>query len=162
MCAVSARAMERSKRRSGKGYYFDFVRLKAAFDKRQPMATPSVSHIFALQAQLRRIEAETLEGRYARHRAMADETRAWARRANFDLFAAEGARSDTVTCVANSRGIEVGPFVKRAAERGYSISNGYGRLKEKTFRIGHMGDHTVEGVRRLLEALDASLPEARA
>jgi predicted phosphoserine aminotransferase len=162
ICAVSARAMERSKRRTGKGYYFDFVRLKASFDKRQPMATPSVSHIFALQAQLRRIEAETLEGRYARHRAMAEETRAWAKRARFDLFAAEGARSDTVTCVANSRGIEVGAFVKRAAERGYSISNGYGRLKEKTFRIGHMGDHTVEGVRRLLEVLDASLPEGRA
>lgn len=162
ICAVSARAMERSKRRTGKGYYFDFVRLKASFDKRQPMATPSVSHIFALQAQLRRIEAETLEGRYARHRAMAEETRAWARRARFDLFAAEGARSDTVTCVANSRGIEVGAFVKRAAERGYAISNGYGRLKEKTFRIGHMGDHTVEGVRRLLEVLDASLPEGRA
>ena len=162
VCAVSARAMERSKRRPGKGYYFDFVRLKSSFDKRQPMATPSVNHIFALQAQLRRIEAETLEGRYARHRAMASETRAWAERQRFDLFAAAEVRSDTVTCVANSRGIEVGAFVKRVAERGYSISNGYGRLKEKTFRIGHMGDHTVEGVRRLLRALDASLPEARA
>jgi predicted phosphoserine aminotransferase len=162
VCAVSARALERSKRRTGKGYYFDFVRLKSAFDKRQPMATPSVSHIFALQAQLRRIEAETFEGRYARHRAMADETRAWAAARRFELFAAASARSETVTCVANNRGIEVGAFVKRAAERGFSISNGYGRLKEKTFRIGHMGDHTLEGVRRLLQVLDASLPEARA
>jgi predicted phosphoserine aminotransferase len=162
LCAVSARAMERSRRRTGKGYYFDFVRLKSAFDKRQPMATPSVSHIFALQAQLRRIDAEGLEARYARHRAMADETRAWAAARGFDLFAAAGARSDTVTCVANSRAIDVGAFVRRAAERGYSISNGYGRLKEKTFRIGHMGDHTLEGLRRLLAALDASLPEARA
>ncbi|HEV8199433.1 MAG TPA: alanine--glyoxylate aminotransferase family protein [Candidatus Polarisedimenticolia bacterium] len=162
VCAVSARAMERSKRRTGKGYYFDFVRLKSAFDKKQPMATPSVNHIFALQAQLRRIEAETLEGRYARHRAMADETRAWAAARRFELFAAAEARSETVTCVANNRGIEVGAFVKRAAERGFSISNGYGRLKEKTFRIGHMGDHTLEGVRRLLQVLDVSLPEARA
>jgi aspartate aminotransferase-like enzyme len=56
VCAVSARALERSKRRTGKGYYFDFVRLKSAFDKKQPMATPSVSHIFALQAQMRRIK----------------------------------------------------------------------------------------------------------
>ena len=161
LCVASARAMERSKRRAGKGYYFDFVRLKNYFDKRNPMATPSVSHIFALQAQLRRIEAEGIEARYARHRAMAEETRGWAARHDFDLFAAAGARSETVTCVANNRGLEVAAFVKRAAERGYSISNGYGRLKEKTFRIGHMGDHTVDGVRRLLEALDASLPEGR-
>ena len=161
LCVASARALERSKRRTGKGYYFDFIRLKSSFDKRQPMATPSVSHIFALQAQLRRIEAETFEGRYARHRAMAEEVRAWAAKRGFDLFAEASARSETVTCVANNRSIDVGAFVKRVAERGYSISNGYGRLKEKTFRIGHMGDHTVEGVRRLLEVLDASLPEGR-
>jgi aspartate aminotransferase-like enzyme len=158
LCAVSERAMERSRARTGKGYYFDFVRLKGFFDKRMPMATPSVSHIFALQAQLRRIEAEGLEARYARHRAMADETRAWAS-ARFGLFAEEGARSDTVTCVRNTRGMDVAAFLKAAGRRGYGLSNGYGRLKEATFRIGHMGDHTVAGVRALLEVLDEILQE---
>ena len=61
VCAVSARALERSAKRVGKGYYFDFIRLKGFFDRNMPMATPSVSHIFALQAQMKRIEAEGLE-----------------------------------------------------------------------------------------------------
>ncbi|HKN47184.1 MAG TPA: alanine--glyoxylate aminotransferase family protein, partial [Candidatus Polarisedimenticolia bacterium] len=106
LCAVSPRAMERSARRSGKGYYFDFVRLKGFFDRKMPMATPSVSHLFALRAQLRRIEIEGLENRYARHRDMATLVRAWAGE-RFALFAAEGARSDTITCVRNTRGIKV-------------------------------------------------------
>jgi ATP-dependent HslUV protease ATP-binding subunit HslU len=75
LCAVSERAMARSRGQQGKGYYFDFVRLKGYFDRRMPMATPSVSHIFALQAQLRRIEAGGFEERYARHHAMAEVVR---------------------------------------------------------------------------------------
>jgi predicted phosphoserine aminotransferase len=160
LCTVSPRAMERSRARTGKGYYFDFVRLKEFFDRRMPMATPSVSHIMALQAQLRRIEAEGLETRHARHRAMAEATREWTAR-RFGFFAAEGCRSDTVTCVSSETGIDVAALVKAVARRGYAISNGYGRLKGLTFRIGHMGDHTVEGIGTLLGVMDEALDEVR-
>jgi predicted phosphoserine aminotransferase len=158
LCAVSERAMERSRGRVGKGYYFDFVRLKGFFDRRFPMATPSVSHMYALLVQLKKVEAEGLEMRYARHREMADITRAWATE-RLALFAAEGARSDTVTCVKNTRGMNVAAFVAALAARGIGISNGYGRLKEATFRIGHMGDHTVEEIRSLVRAMDEVLEE---
>jgi aspartate aminotransferase-like enzyme len=53
----------------------------------------------------------------------------------------------------------VAAFAKRLKGRGYAISNGYGRLKEATFRIGHMGDHTVEGVGRLLDAMNEVLED---
>lgn len=158
LCAVSERALARSRGRAGKGYYFDFVRLKAFFDRQVPLATPSVSHMFALLAQLKRIEKEGLEARYARHRAMADATRAWAEE-RFALFAAAGARSDTVTCVTNTRNLDVADLLSRLARRGLGFSNGYGRLKERTFRVGHMGDHTVEAVRGLLRAIDETLRE---
>jgi len=161
VCSVSPRALERSSRRVGKGYYFDFIRLKSCFDKSTPMATPSVSHMFALQAQLKRIEAEGLEARYARHRAMADLTRAWAA-GRLGLFAAEGARSNTVTCVANTRGMDASRFVGALAARGYGVSNGYGRLKQLTLRVGHMGDHTVEGIKDLIVAMDEVLREMAA
>ena len=42
-------------------------------------------------------------------------------------------------------------------QQGYNIATGYGRMKEDTFRIGHMGDHTVEGIEGLLEALTTVL-----
>jgi len=161
VCAVSPRALERSARRVGKGYYFDFIRLKSCFDRSTPMATPSVSHMFALRAQMKRIETEGLDARYARHRAMADLTRAWAA-GRLGLFAEERARSNTVTCVANTRGIDVARFVAGLVARGFGISNGYGRLKEATFRVGHMGDHTVEEIRDLLAAMDEVLKEMAA
>lgn len=158
LLCVSPRALERSARQRGKGYYLDFVRLKGLFDRQMPMATPSISHMFALRAQLSRIDREGLVNRYARHRAMADLARQWSER-QFALFAAEGARSDTVTCVRNSRAINVAGFLTALARRGFAISNGYGKLKEATFRIGHMGDHTVDGVRSLLAAMDEALRE---
>ena len=37
--------------------------------------------------------------------------------------------------------------------RGFTIASGYGKLKDTTIRIGHMGDHTVAEVETLLAAL---------
>jgi aspartate aminotransferase-like enzyme len=92
---------------------------------------------------------------------MADLTRLWAA-SRFGLFAEETARSNTVTCVANTRRIDVARFVATLGARGFGVSNGYGRLRELTFRIGHMGDHTVEGIGDLLAAMDDVLKEMAA
>jgi predicted phosphoserine aminotransferase len=157
LCAVSKRALERARRRKGRGYYFDFVRLSEASEKAMPLATPSVSHLFALQVQLRHILAEGLPPRYARHAEMAQRVRQWARE-RFGVLAEPGFESDTVTCVVNTRNIPVADFLGRLRGRGFQVANGYGSLKEKTFRIGHMGEHTPEGVERLLAAMDEVLP----
>jgi aspartate aminotransferase-like enzyme len=37
------------------------------------------------------------------------------------------------------------------------VSNGYAKLRDRTFRIGHMGDHTVSEVETLTAAIDAFL-----
>ena len=42
---------------------------------------------------------------------------------------------------------------RRAKAAGFALDKGYERLKGKAFRIGHMGDHTVERLQRLLAAL---------
>ena len=44
------------------------------------------------------------------------------------------------------------PFVLRAI-LGWVIGGGYGKLKPTTFRIGHMGEHTVEELEELLSVL---------
>jgi len=61
-----------------------------------------------------------------------------------------------VSCIA-AGSIEVAALVKGLAARGFAISNGYGDLKGKTFRIGHMGDHTEADLEELLAAADAVL-----
>jgi aspartate aminotransferase-like enzyme len=41
-----------------------------------------------------------------------------------------------------------------SAEYDMVFSNGYGDIGEQTFRIGHMGEHTVESVKELTDAIE--------
>jgi len=70
------------------------------------------------------------------------------------LFAQEEFASNTVACVKNSREISVGDLNKALGERGFMISNGYGKLKEKTFRIAHMAELTLTDIKELLSNID--------
>jgi aspartate aminotransferase-like enzyme len=44
-------------------------------------------------------------------------------------------------------------MAERASNAGFKIDQGYGDLKGRTFRIGHMGDHTVARLQQCLQAL---------
>ncbi len=154
--AVRERAVERARQVENRGFYFDFVRHYDAFQKRQGITTPSLPHMAALDLQLDRILEETMPVREARHRAMADRTRDWARE-RFALFPEAGYESITLTAVRNTRGIDVSDLNRRLAERGAVISDGYGRLKGETFRIAHMGEIRLEEVDELLGWIDEIL-----
>ena len=151
--AVSLRAIERAKGIENRGFYFDFVRHYDSFQKRQGITTPSTPHLYALDRQLVRILDETMPVREARHRAMAERTRAWARE-RFALFPEEGYESITLTAIRNTRTIDVGGLNKELAKRGAVIGNGYGRLKNVTFRIAHMGEIRLEEIEELLGWID--------
>ena len=110
--------------------------------------------MFALDYQLDRIFAEGLENRFARHLQMAELVRAWTKD-NFELFPEERYASNTLTTVKNTRVISVGDLNKKLGEKGYMISNGYGSLKELTFRIAHMADATIDEIRTLLNLIDS-------
>jgi len=62
--------------------------------------------------------------------------------------------------VRNTRGIHVAELNARLAEQWAAISNGYGELKEKTFRIAHMGDTQEWEIRGLLATIDHLLETA--
>jgi aspartate aminotransferase-like enzyme len=70
------------------------------------------------------------------------------------MFPEPGYESITVSCIRNTVGKSVHELNQKLAEKGYAISNGYGKLAEKTFRIGHMGEWTVAGVKEALAAID--------
>jgi len=156
-CAVSDRAMAKAKTVPARGYYFDFISLAKSMAKNQTPATPAVSLLFALDRQLDDMLAEGMEQRFARHLAMRDRTLAWARGQGFDIFAAPGYESPTVTCVSNNREIDISAFNKFLRTKGMIISNGYGDLKGKTFRIAHMGDTQMDELETLIAAMDEFL-----
>lgn len=86
-------------------------------------------------------------------------THEWVRRAGFELFSEEGYHSPTVTNVRNTRGIDVSALNSFLKKRGMMISNGYGKLKDKAFRIAHMGDIQPEHLEELFAAMDEFLAQ---
>jgi len=152
--AVSDRALERARSVEHRGWYFDFVVLeKYLLEKQSTPATPAISLLYALDAQLDRMLAEGMPARYARHQAMAERVRTWAD-AKFGLFAAEGFRSKTVTTVVKPAEFDFSGLSRFLAERGMVIANGYGKIKDGTFRIGHMGEIMPQDVDHLLGTID--------
>jgi aspartate aminotransferase-like enzyme len=122
-------------------------------------STPSIAHIHALESKLDDIFAEGLTERYARHARTNALVHDWVRDRGFDFFAEEGFRSKTLTCVRNSRDIDVAKLVRDLrAKHHLVIDGGYGRLKGDTFRLSNMGDETEETVSHLLSSLDDLLP----
>ena len=153
VCAVSDRARERAQQIESPGYYTSYAQMDKKYEKHQTPATPAISLIQALNAQMDDILAEGLENRWRRHEEMATTVQDWARR-YFGLYSDERYLSNTVTNVENTRGISVAGLNEELAKRGAMISNGYGDLKEKCFRIAHMGDLTLDDVKWLLGQIE--------
>lgn len=154
--------LERAKGIPGRGVYFDFLEFEKYALMNQTPNTPAVSLLYALAAQLEHLDAETLPVRLARHQAMAERTAAWvtamaARGLGVRMFAPEGHRSWTVSTIAVPPG-KLGSEINAAMKaKGFTISAGYGKLKDTTIRIGHMGEHTVAELDDVLTALEEVL-----
>jgi aspartate aminotransferase-like enzyme len=155
ICSMSQKAVEAAKQVQFRGLYLDLLELYNYIKKRnyQYPSTPSLSHMFALDYQLDRILEEGLENRFARHIEMAETVRSWARE-KFAMFPDERYASNTLTTVRNTKNINVSDLNKKLGECGYMISNGYGDLKEITFRIAHMADTSIDEIKELLGVID--------
>ncbi len=161
---ASARMIERAKTLPGRGIYFDLVPYDTEIRKRQTPYTPALSLIYALDAQLQRIAASGgIEARWARHQAMQQRVERWVKErgaamGGLDFLPKAGRRSWTVSCLKLPAGeLTGGAVAKRMEARGITIGAGYKALKDTTFRIGHMGDHTVEGLEVVLSNLEEIL-----
>lgn len=155
--------LERAKAKKDRGIYFDFLEFEKNILNNQTPNTPPISLLFALKAQLDLMEQEGQQARLDRHLAMARSVWQWVDRLREEIglemrvLAPEGYRSPTVSCITVPQGWS-GPKLYQALKaRGYEIATGYGPLKDSTFRIGHMGDHTVAEVEELLGVLEEVL-----
>jgi aspartate aminotransferase-like enzyme len=144
-----------------RGRYLDLAEFEAYAAKRQTPNTPALSLLYALDEQLAAFAGEPVEARWARHRAMAEQTWGWvearADRFGVGLLARPGERSPAVTAVTLPPGVTGDAVAAAVAERGYVVGAGYGRLKATTFRVGHMGDHTPATLAGCLAACDDAL-----
>lgn len=152
--AVSPAVLERAKQVKNRGYYFDVVEIDKHHQKNNTPSTPPISLMYAADKQLDTMLAEGLEARFARHEKMAAIVQNWAKRAGFKMFSEEGYHSPTVATIENTRGIDIAAMNKFLKARGMMISNGYGKVKDKTFRIAHMGDTQPHHLETLTANMD--------
>jgi aspartate aminotransferase-like enzyme len=152
--AVSKRALEKSKKVPGRGYYFDFQEFAKSAEKDQTPTTPAIPHIMALNYQCHKIVKEGMENVWKRHKEMGDFVRGWAKQ-KFGLFCEEKYASNTLTTIKNTKNIVVGDVIKAVqAKHNTAFGNGYGKLKDLTFRIAHMGDITLKDVKEVCQWID--------
>lgn len=157
---ASAEIVEQAASVKHRGVYFDIVEMERFARTNQVPATPAFSLLYALEVQLDAIQREGIENRWDRHQEMADATTAWliesSRQAgiDWDNIAEEGHRSPTVSTIRLPKNIPGRDFVGRVKREGIQVATGYGKLADTTFRIGHMGDHTVSTLERCFEACE--------
>src|SRR5437763_550490 len=138
--SASEKSFERAEQNPDRGYYFDFLEFRRQQQDWMTPSTPSIGHIFALRSKLDEIFIEGLSVRFARHVRTNALVHDWVRSRGFDFFAEEGFRSVTLTCVRNSRGIDVAKLLRDLRERHHLVvDGGYGKIKGTTFRLSNMG-----------------------
>lgn len=162
---ASAEYIARAKEVPDRGLYFDLVEFEAYAAKRQTPNTPAIPLFYAADVQLAAIASEGMEARWQRHAEMARRTYEWVDGVasrfgeSFRVTARAGHRSPTVTSVMLPPSLPSATLTRAVRERGYTIGTGYGKNRDTTMRIGHMGDHTVEGLERCLAAVGLVLEE---
>ena len=173
MCA-SQRYLDGCREQKNRGFYLDPVKIVEGHEKRATPCTPAIGLYYALARQLADIGggavlparergktgAAAWRARFDVHVRMQQATEAWAASAGLSMLPAPELASPTISCV-KAGDLEVAKLLSGLKARGHEIGNGYGDLKGKTFRIGHMGDHTEEGLREMLEAADEVVAELR-
>jgi aspartate aminotransferase-like enzyme len=88
-----------------------------------------------------------------RHNDLAEHVQEWAMEQDLGLFAAEGYRSKTVTAITNTLDLNIPELNFFLMKKGMRIANGYGPIKDKTFRIAHMAESQMKDLEQLLKRM---------
>jgi aspartate aminotransferase-like enzyme len=162
LAVASPRMLERAKTIPERGVYFDLPTFHEAFSAGQPGPnTPAVSLFFQLECQLGRIMTEGLEARWTRHHSLLETCERWVsergQQLGLSYLPDEGRRSWTVSCLNLPAGVTSKSVTQPLLQQGWTIGSGYGKLKDTTIRIGHMGEHTVPALTELLGLIERVL-----
>lgn len=154
---ASDRFLQRAEQLDDRGLYLDVVNLhRAAVETRFPQ-TPAMTAVFALEAQLERIDAEGLEARWARHAAMRERVERWADAHGVAIMAPAGRRADAITALRLPEGRSARAVVEALDALGWAVAGGMDEDADRVLRIGHMGDLVPEQLDPLLDLLTPRL-----
>lgn len=120
-------------------------------------ATPPIGTVFSLAESFRRIEAETMETRIGRHRICSEAFRKGVLEMGLGIVASESLRSSTVTGVYVEN-TDLQKFLKAAMAKGVEFAAGvHPEIKDRYFRVGHMGWVEQAHIMLALNAIEGAL-----
>ncbi|MEM1878661.1 MAG: alanine--glyoxylate aminotransferase family protein [Desulfurococcaceae archaeon] len=155
MAAISERVFEVAKKIPDKGLYFDLLEIREFLQREwSTPTTPPIPQIAALNVVLRIIERMGGKEAWLRmYEERAEKIRKGVLDLGLQLFAEPGYYSPTITVVYNPPGIRGPVIYEEMKKRGIEIARGYGKVRDITFRIGHMGYITDEDIDLLFSNL---------
>jgi aspartate aminotransferase-like enzyme len=158
--AVSEQAWQLVEQARLPRFYFDWERTRKAQAKLDSPFTPAVSLVVALDVALGLLLEEGLEAACARHARLGRACRAGIKAMGLELFSPDEERSAVVTAAYMPEGLESTELTLALRDRhGITIASGQGELKEKIFRIGHIGWFDEFDIATALSAVELVLGE---
>ncbi len=161
--AFSKAALKKAENIPNRGWYFDILKYVKYQEKQwSTPSTPPIPQIIALNVVLRIIDE--IGGKYAwlsLYQERAAKVREGVKKLGLSILARKGFESPTITCVRAPEGVDGLEVYEAMRKRGYELAKGYGELKNKSFRIGHMGYMPNEYIDEMLEELGKVIEELR-
>jgi len=164
--AINARAWEAAQAARNPRRYWDWRPMVENGKQVQFCGTPPIAHFYGLAESLDMIEEEGLENVFARHRRLANATRAcvrhWGQGGGVEIYSLDpDAASDSLTAVLVPPGHDADRVREIASNRyGVALGRGLAALQGRVFRIGHMGDLNEPMLLGSLAAIELALADA--
>lgn len=154
--SLSEKAWNRAKTAKNPRYYFDLVKERKNQQTNQTAYTPAVSLMEGLAESLRLMQEEGLPNIFARHKRLAQATRAGCTALGLELFAK--APADSVTSVLQPASLKPDAVYKGLMNRAnITIAGGQDAVKGKIFRVAHLGYYDELDIITVLAAIEIIL-----
>ncbi|MBM3791967.1 MAG: alanine--glyoxylate aminotransferase family protein [Acidobacteria bacterium] len=142
-------------------WYWDYGAMQKRLRDRQFPYTPATTLLFGLRESIALLEEEGLEKVWRRHSRIAGAVRSGVAAMGLSLLAERGCESDAITAVRMPDGIPYARLAEilRATYR-VIIGEGLERLRDRIFRIGHMGAIHEPEVFAVMGSVELALHEA--
>jgi alanine-glyoxylate transaminase/serine-glyoxylate transaminase/serine-pyruvate transaminase len=160
--AISNKALAAARAGGSRRSYWDWEPLVTSNRTGYFPYTPAVNLLFALNEALAMMQEEGLATVFARHLRYAEATRLAARTWGLELQCADPAAcAPGVTAIRTPEGHSADRLRGIILEKfNMSLGNGLGRVEDRVFRIGHMGDLGVLSLVGALAGVEMGLQAA--
>jgi alanine-glyoxylate transaminase/serine-glyoxylate transaminase/serine-pyruvate transaminase len=140
--AISEKALEASRSNTFVRHFWDWNDMLHANENFFYPSTPCTNLLFGLRESIKMLEEEGLDKVFARHARFGEATRRAVRSWGLEILCQESSEySPVLTAVLMPQGKGADALRKVILDNfDMSLGNGLGKVADKVFRIGHLGD----------------------